>query len=244
VTTDSQNPADAEPRQGPQYARVPRSYYDVVVAVFVGLLLVSGVSATKLFQGPRVPLVSDWFYGGGPLIFDGGAFLFPLSYVVGDIMTEVYGWQRARRAIWVGFAMTFLAAVTYRVVAWTTPVEGFETWGQVLAPMTRIAVAGLAGYLAGNLLNSYVLVRLKARMAEERVALRLVVSTLVGELVDTLLFCTIAFAGTISLADLGNYTLTGYVYKCLVEVCVVPVTLLVIRRLKRIEPTYGLEMAS
>lgn len=220
------------------YAEVPRSYYDIVVACFVGLLLISGVSATKLFEGPRVPGFSDWFYGGGPLVFDGGAFLFPLSYVVGDIMTEVYGWQRARRAIWTGFALTFLAAVTYKVVSLTTPLEGFENWDTVLAPVTRITIAGLAGYLAGQLLNSLVVVRLKQKMAERRVAFRLITSTMVAELVDTLLFCTIAFAGTIGSSELFNYTLTGYVYKCLVEVCVVPITLQVIKYLKRVEPTY------
>lgn len=224
----------------PRYAEVPRSHYDIVVALFVGLLLISGVTATKLFEGPTVPGFSDWFYGGGPLIFDGGAFLFPLSYVVGDIMTEVYGWKRAKRAIWTGFAMTILAAVTYRIVSLTHPVEGFEAWDGVLAPVTRITIAGLAGYLAGNMLNSFVVVRLKQRAGENNVAARLIGSTVVGEFVDTLIFCTIAFAGTISTMELANYTVTGYVYKCLVEVCVVPVTLQVIKYLKRVEPTYGL----
>ncbi|WP_420175191.1 queuosine precursor transporter [Luteococcus sp. OSA5] len=236
MTTDD-NPLSG---RSAHYAEVPRSYYDIVMAVFVGLLIISGVTATKLFQGPVVPVLSDWFHGGGPLIFDGGAFLFPLSYVVGDIMTEVYGWKRARRAIWTGFALTLLAAVTYRIVALTTPVPGFEAWNSVLAPATRIAVAGLAGYLAGNLLNSFVVVRLKARAGENNVAARLIGSTLVGELVDTVLFCTIAFAGTITMAELGNYTVTGYLYKCLVEICVVPITLRIIAWLKRVEPTYGL----
>lgn len=232
MTTSSQN-------QTASYAEVPRSYYDIVVAVFVGLLLISGVTATKLFEGPTIPGFSDWFYGGGPLIFDGGAFLFPLSYVVGDIMTEVYGWKRARRAIWTGLAMTFLAAVTYRIVSMTYAVEGFEAWDGVLAPVTRITIAGLAGYLAGNMLNSFVVVRLKQRAGEKNVAARLIGSTIVGEFVDTLFFCTIAFAGTISTMELTNYTVTGYVYKCLVELCVVPLTLQVIKFLKRVEPSYG-----
>ncbi|MGO4957143.1 queuosine precursor transporter [Luteococcus sp. Sow4_B9] len=230
----------SEPQTRVQYAEVPRSHYDIVMAIFVGLLLISGVTATKLFEGPRVPGLSDWFYGGGKLIFDGGAFLFPLSYVVGDILTEVYGWKRARRAIWTGFAMTLVAAITYRVVAMTAPVPGFEAWDSVLAPVTRIAIAGLVGYLAGNLLNSFVVVKLKARAGENNVAARLIGSTLVGEFVDTLLFCTIAFAGTITMAELGNYTVTGYLYKCLVEICVVPITLRIIRWLKRVEPTYSL----
>lgn len=226
------------------YAEVPRSYYDLVVAVFVGLLLLSGVTAAKLFEGPVVPIISDLFYGGGPLIFDGGAFLFPLSYVVGDILTEVYGFRRARRAIITGFAMLILAAIIYRVVALTTPVPGFEAWDSVLAPVTRITIAGLAGFLAGNLLNSTVVARLKARMAERHVAFRLIVSTLVGEFVDTLLFCVIAFAGTISLRELVNYTVTGYFYKCAVEILVVPITLRIIARLKRLEPTYRLPAAT
>lgn len=221
-----------------RFARPQRSYWDVVVAVFVALILISNVTASKLFYGPHVPGISDWFYGGGRLIFDGGAFLFPLSYVVGDIMTEVYGW-RARRAIWLGFAMNFLMAVTFRVVAWTHPVEGFEAWNQVLSPITRLTIAGLAGYLCGEFLNSYVVVRMKQRHHERRVAARLVSSTLVAEFVDTALFCTIAYAGTISLTELTNYTVTGYVYKVLVELCVVPLSLACIRWLKRNEPTYA-----
>lgn len=220
------------------YASAPHSHYDIFVGVFVALLILSGVTAAKLFYGPTVPGVSDVFYGGGPLIFDGGAFLFPLSYVVGDILAEVYGLRRARRAIYIGFAMLIVAALTYRLVALTTPVEGFEAWDQALAPTLRITLAGLAGYIVGSLLNATVVARMKARMAERAVAWRLIASTLVGEFFDTLIFCLVAFAGTITLADLANYTVTGYVYKCLVEICIVPVTLLVIRWLKRHEPTY------
>lgn len=223
-----------------EYAEVPRSYYDLIVGLFVGLLLISGVTAAKLFWGPHVPGISDWFYGGGRLMFDGGAFLFPLSYVVGDIMTEVYGFRRARRAIWLGFAVEVLAALTYQVVSWTHPVEGFEAWNQVLAPVWRITIAGLAGYLAGEMINSFVVVRLKAAHKEHRVALRLVTSTFASEFVDTLLFCTISYFGTIGLRDFVNYTVTGYVYKCCVELCIVPISLACIRWLKRNEPTYGL----
>lgn len=222
-----------------RYAKVQPTYYDIVVGVFVGVLLISGVTATKLFTGPTLP---DLKIGpvnfGGPLVFDGGAFLFPLAYVVDDVMTEVYGWRRARRAIYLGFALLTLAAVTFQVVALTHPVEGFEAWNQVLAPVTRITIASLTGYLFGELLNSWVVVKMKARAGERNVALRLITSTVVGEFIDTLLFCTIAYAGTITMATLANYTFTGYVYKCLVEFCVVPISLLVIRWLKRKEPTY------
>lgn len=221
-----------------RFANPQRSYWDVVVAIFVGLILISNVTASKLFYGPHVPGLSDWFQGGGRLIFDGGAFLFPLSYVMGDIMTEVFGW-RAKRAIWLGFAMNFLMALTFRVVAATTPVEGFEAWNQVLAPVTRLTIAGLVGYLCGEFLNSFVVVRMKRRHLENKVAFRLITSTVVAEFVDTALFCTIAFAGTITMAELTNYTVTGYFYKVLVELMVVPVSLAAIRWLKKNEPTYA-----
>lgn len=237
----TESPSTDTPASGqgaPASAEVPHTHYDLFLALFVALLLLSGVTAAKLFYGPVVPGVSDLFSGGGPLIFDGGAFLFPLSYIVGDILAEVYGLRRARRAIAIGFAMLILAALTYQVVSLTTPVEGFEVWDQALAPTLRITLAGLVGFVAGSLLNATVVARMKARMAERSVALRLILSTLIGEFVDTLLFCVVAFAGTISLAELANYTITGYVYKCLVEIVIVPLTLLVIRWLKRHEPTY------
>lgn len=222
-----------------RYARVQTTYFDLVLGVFVSVLLISGVTAAKLFDGPTLPDIRIGPVNlGGPLIFDGGAFLFPLAYVIDDVMTEVYGFRRARRAIYLGFAMELLAAITYRVVSLTHPVQGFEAWNQVLSPLTRLTVAGLAGYLFGELLNSWVVVRMKARAREHRVALRLITSTVVGEFVDTALFCTIAYAGTISMGELTNYTVTGYVYKCLVEFCVVPISLLVIRWLKKHEPTY------
>ena len=171
-------------------------------------------------------------------LFDGGAFLFPFAYIVGDILAEVYGWRRARRAIVLGFTMLVLAALTYTVVSWTTPVEGFEVWDQALAPMLRITVAGVVAFLVGSLLNASIVVRLKERMKERHVAFRLILSTVVGQFFDTLIFCTIAYAGTISLLELANYTVTGFAYKTLVEILIVPVTLLVIRALKRREPTY------
>lgn len=241
MNTSPRSSTTDEPASGqgaPAYAEVPKTYYDIFVGVFVALLILSGVTAAKLFYGPVVPIFSELFYDGGRLIFDGGAFLFPLSYVVGDILAEVYGPRRARRAILLGFVSLILAAVTYNIVALTTPVEGFEAWDTVLAPVTRITIAALAGFLVGSLMNATIVARLKARMSESHVAFRLIVSTLVGEFFDTLIFCVIAFAGTITFAALVNYTLTGYIYKCLVEIVLVPLTLRVIVWLKCKEPTY------
>ncbi|MGJ5589693.1 queuosine precursor transporter [Micrococcus lylae] len=241
TTTTEPTDRPASGQGTPEYAEVPHSYYDLFVGIFVGLLLLSGVTAAKLFYGPTIPVFSDLFYGGGPLIFDGGAFLFPLAYIVGDILAEVYGYRRARRAIFIGFLMLIVAALTYQVVALTTPVEGFEAWNDALAPTLRLTLAGLAGFFVGSLVNAKIVSRMKERMKERSVALRLILSTLVGEFLDTLVFCLVAFAGTISLAELANYTVTGYIYKCLVEILIVPLTLLIIRWLKRHEPTYRYE---
>ncbi len=206
--------------------------YPVIVGVFVGLLLISNIGAVKL-----VSL--------GPLIFDGGALLFPLTYILGDILSEVYGLKAARRAIFVGFAMAVLAAVTFWLVQLAPPADGWEnqsSFEAVLGFVPRIVLASILGYLVGQLLNAWVLVRIKERTREGKLWLRLIGSTVVGEFADTLVFCTIAFYGVITGADFWNYVLVGYLYKTLVEVVLLPVTYPVIGWVKRREPTYALDV--
>jgi uncharacterized integral membrane protein (TIGR00697 family) len=203
--------------------------YPVIVAVFVGLLLISNIGATKLISF-------------GPLITDGGAFLFPLTYIIGDILSEVYGFRAARRAILLGFAMSVLAAVTFFVVQISPPADGYENqaaFEAVLGFVPRIVLASICGYLVGQLLNSYVLVKIKARTKERKLWLRLIGSTVVGEFADTFVFCTIAFYGVITGAEFWNYVLVGYLYKTLLEVVLLPITYPTIRWVKRREPTYG-----
>jgi hypothetical protein len=221
------------------HAQGGRGNYDLVVAAFCGLLLISNVGATKAiaFALPvDVPVL------GNQLITDGGAFLFPLTYVLGDVLAEVYGLRRARRAIVMGFALAALASVTFLVVSATPPAPNWpnqEAWSAVLGFVPRIVLASLCGYLAGQFLNAYVLVRIKARTKGRSLWARLVGSTVIGELADTALFCTIAFAGVLSTRDLVGYTIVGYVYKVLVEVVCLPVTYAAIRAVKRREPGYG-----
>ena len=221
------------------YVRSPSGIYAVVMALFCGLLLISNVAATKLIT--VVDGLPDWL--GGGIFTDGGALLFPLTYVLGDVLAEVYGLRQARRAIWVGFALAALAAVTFLAVGAAPPGPGYENQDAFLAVLgfvPRIVLASLAGYLAGQFLNAYVLVRLKERFAERGLVGRLVGSTVVGELADTVLFCLIAFAGVFpSWGSLVGYTVTGYLYKVAVEVILLPVTLAVIRAIKRREPEYA-----
>jgi queuosine precursor transporter len=219
--------------------RSPSGIYAVVMALFCGLLLISNVAATKLIT--VVDGLPAWL--GGGIFTDGGALLFPLTYILGDVLAEVYGLRQARRAIWVGFALAALAALTFLAVGAAPPGPGYENqdaFVAVLGFVPRIVLASLVGYLAGQFLNAYVLVRLKDRFAERGLVGRLVGSTVVGELADTVLFCLIAFAGVFpTWGSLLGYTVAGYLYKVAVEVVFLPLTLAVIRAIKKREPEYA-----
>ncbi len=211
------------------YARIGHTLYPTVLAVFVSVLLISNIGATKLIAV-------------GPLITDGGAFLFPIAYVIGDILSEVYGFRAARRAIVTGFAMSVLAAATFWLVQVSPPADAYANqaaFEAVLGFVPRIVLASILGYLVGQLLNSYVLVRIKERTRERHLWVRLIGSTMVGELADTVVFCTVAFYGVITGAEFLNYVIVGYAYKTLLEVLLLPVTYPVIAAIKRREPTYG-----
>ena len=235
TTLDSARPS----ARAAAYVRSPSGIYAVVMALFCGLLLISNVAATKLIT--VVDGLPVWL--GGGIFTDGGALLFPLTYILGDVLAEVYGLRQARRAIWVGFALAALAAVTFLAVGAAPPGPGYENqdaFVAVLGFVPRIVLASLVGYLAGQFLNAYVLVRLKDRSAERGLVGRLVGSTVVGELADTVLFCVIAFAGVFpTWGSLIGYTVIGYLYKVAVEVILLPVTLLVIRAIKKREPEYA-----
>lgn len=204
-------------------------FLDTVTVFFVAFLLISNITATKLIA------VS---VGPARLVFDGGAILFPFTYILGDVLSEVYGFRRARRAIALGFGVSILASLVFLLVQLAPPGPGYHNqaaFEAVLGFVPRIVAASLAGYLAGQLLNSWVLVRMKRRFGVHRMWARLIGSTVVGELADTVIFCTIAFYGVITGRDFANYVVTGYVYKVMVEIVMLPVTYPVIGWIKRHE---------
>jgi queuosine precursor transporter len=221
------------------FVTAPSGTYAVIVAVFCGLLLISNIAATK-----TITVVDGLpeFLGGG-IFTDGGAFLFPLTYIVGDVLAEVYGLRQAKRAIWVGFALGALASLTFLAVGAAPPGPGYENQEAFLAVLgfvPRIVLASLAGYLAGQLLNAYVVVKIKERTKERHLWARLIGSTVVGEFADTALFCFIAFVGVFpTWGSLISYAVAGYVYKVMVEVILLPVTYAVIRAIKKREPGYA-----
>lgn len=211
------------------FAATSRSLYPVIVGVFVGLLLISNIGAVKLIEF-------------GPIITDGGVFLFPLVYIAGDILSEVYGFKAARKAIFIGFAMSILAALTFWIVQISPPAEAWgnqEAFESVLGFVPRIVLASVAGYLVGQLLNAWVLVKIKERTQEKALWLRLLGSTAVGEFADTIVFCTIAFYGVITGEEFLIYVAFGFAYKTLVEIVLLPVSYAVIGWVKRREPTYA-----
>lgn len=213
------DPATSKPRTG---------NYDLIVVLFCGLLLISNIGATKLIQF-------------GPIITDGGAILFPMTYILGDVLSEVYGFKRAKRAILMGFGLSVLASLTFYLVQIAPAADAYENqaaFEAVLGFVPRIVLASILGYLAGQLLNAYVLVKIKERTQERKLWLRLIGSTVVGELADTLVFCTVAFYGVITGGEFVSYVITGYVYKVLIEVVFLPITYPVIALVKRHEPDY------
>jgi len=215
--------------KAPTFAATTSSFYPVISAVFVALLVISNVGAVKLITV-------------GPLILDGGAFLFPLVYITGDVLSEVYGFKAARKTILIGFGMAILSALTFWLIQMSPSAPGWENqsaFEAILGFVPRIVLASVCGFLIGQLLNSYVLVKIKARTNESALWVRLIGSTVVGELADTLVFCTISFYGILTGADFVNYVVVGYIYKTLLEVVLLPITYRVIAYVKANEPTYA-----
>ncbi|HZA09275.1 queuosine precursor transporter [Mycobacterium sp.] len=210
----------------------------MLVGLFTGLVLISNVTATKgVAFGP---IVGNW-----SIITDGGFIVFPLTYVIGDVLSEVYGFRAARRAIYMGFAMEALAAFAFWVTIYLPPADFYTnqaSFENVVHAFTQLIVAGLAGFIVGQTINAWVVVAIKAHTKERHLWARLVGSTFAGQLGDTLVFCTIAASaiGINSFGDFVTYTALGWVYKTMVEVVMLPITYRVIAFVKRHEPTYQL----
>ncbi|GAB84366.1 queuosine precursor transporter [Gordonia rubripertincta] len=243
MNTRQPQPVDAAaPRAA--FASIGSRYFPLLVALFVGVMLISNVTGTK-----GVVLFDDWLnLDLGPihmqgLVTDGAFFLFPLAYVLGDVISEVYGFRAMRRTILAGFAVLILASLCFWLTIHLPAAdfyEGQEAFETVAGVVPQFLLAGLAGYVVGEFLNSFVLVKMKERAGERHLWARLLGSTVVGEFADTLVFCSIAATalGISTWGDFVNYTIVGFVWKTLVEIVIMPVTYFVVGWLKRAEPTY------
>ncbi|HLV33460.1 MAG TPA: queuosine precursor transporter, partial [Spirillospora sp.] len=211
-------------------------FYDFVTALFVTVLLLSNLlSSAKII---------DLGASLGPLalVFDAGTLVFPVSYIFGDVLTEVYGYRRSRRVIWAGFMATVLMSF-FVWLAGILPGEPFweESVGQnaynaVLGGISGLIVASIIAYLAGEFTNSYVLARMKVLTEGRYLWLRTIGSTVVGQVVDTLSFFTIATAlGAFPPELFWSLVVTNYLLKVGIEVLFTPITLQVINALKTAE---------
>lgn len=210
-----------------RFIPVQSTLYPWLVTVFVVVFLISNINATK-----GVEL--------GPLITDGAFFLFPLAYIVGDVLAECYGFKSTRRAIYIGFCMAILAVVCFYIAIWLPAAsfyEGQEAFAATLGLVPQIVLASLAGYLVGQLLNAWIMNTMKKRSGEGGLKTRLIASTVVGEFGDTLLFCAIAASviGVDSVGGFINYVAVGFIWKTLIEVVLLPITTRVIAWVKKRE---------
>lgn len=207
-----------------------RSWYPIIAATFCSLLLISNIGAAK-------------FIDFGPITTDGGAFLFPLTYILGDVMTEVFGFKAARRIIYTGFGLGAIAGLTFWLVQISPAADGWENqaaFEAILGFVPQIVAASILAFLLGQLSNSWTLVWIKKRTNGSKLWARLIGSTVVGQFVDTLVFTVVASLGRLNFNEFLNYLATGYVYKTVFEVILLPISYRVISRVKRHEESLSL----
>ena len=208
-------------------------YYDYAMAAFVAILICSNLIGAGKQASVVLPVV-------GRVIFGAGILFFPLGYVLGDVLTEVYGYARARRVVWVGFAAAVFTAVMAWVVVHIPAAPGYSgqrALAEVFDPAPRIFAASVTAFWAGEFANSFVLARMKLLTEGRALWTRLVGSTVVGQGVDSVIFYPLAFLGAPDwpVARVAQVMLTNYALKVGWEVVLVPVTYRIVAAFKRVE---------
>ncbi len=200
-------------------------YFDIILGFFVAVLLISNVASSKI-----VDL--------GPFTFDGGTILFPLAYIFGDILTEVYGYKKSRRVIWTGFAAAFLMSLIFIIIGKLPAAPGWENqeaYEKILGLTPRIVAASLLAYFAGEFSNAYTLAKMKIFTQGRKLWSRTISSTVIGQAIDTLLFVVIAFWGVLPASLLLSVIVSNYIFKIGFEILATPLTYAIVNFLKRRE---------
>lgn len=197
----------------------------IIVALFVTCLITANITAVKLVK----------LYG---FVLPAAILIFPLSYIIGDVLTEVYGYGQARRVIWLGFFCNFIAVLAIwvgQVLPAASFWEAQKAYERILGYTPRLLVASFLAYLVGEFANSFVLAKMKMATRGKWLWLRTIGSTLVGQGLDSLVFITLAFIGTIPFAPLVLTIFTQWLAKSIYEAAVTPLTYIVVKFLKRKE---------
>ena len=207
-------------------ARRTYKYYDLVMAAFVTVLLCSNViGAAKL----------STVWG---VTFGSGILFFPISYIFNDVLTEVYGYARARKVVWAGFGAIIFASVMSYVVVSLPPAAGWDgqaAYESVFGNTPRIVGASMLAFFAGEFTNSFVLAKMKLLTAGKYLWMRTIGSTVTGEAVDSIIFYPVAFLGVWSVNQVITVMITNYLLKCAWEAVVTPVTYIIVNFLKKAE---------
>jgi queuosine precursor transporter len=208
-------------------ARDLRTYrhFDLLLAIFIVVLLVSNLVGQKICQI-------------GPFFISGAQLLFPITYIFGDVFTEVYGYAASRRAIWIGFLANALLAVMGLITVWLPPAPGWPNqaaFATVFYQIPRLIVASLIAYWCGEFTNSFTLAKMKIWTGGKMLWTRTVGSTVTGQFVDTILLVIIGFGGTAPTLTLAKLAASAYFGKVIYEVVATPVTYAVVAFLKRSE---------
>lgn len=211
-----------------------RRWLPLLSAIFVTTLIISNIIAVKLVSV-------------GGLIMPAAIFIFPISYIFGDILTEVYGYARSRRVIWIGFFCNLLAvaaiwisinlpaAPVWNLGAFESSAAAQKAYEAIFGFTPRILIASFAAYLFGEFINSFVLAKMKIVTSGKHLWTRLIGSTLLGQLADSAIFITLAFYATIPNAILGQIILTQWIIKSAYEAFATPFTYLIVNFLKKTE---------
>jgi len=211
----------------------PLRYFDFVMAAFVTILLLSNVLGAGKVATVRLPGIGDWPFGAGILFF-------PIGYVLGDVLTEVYGYARARRCIWAGFAaLLFMAFMSWVVVALPPAADwkGQGAYDQIFGQVPRIVFASIAAFWAGEFANSFVLAKMKLWTRGKHLWTRTIGSTIVGQGVDSMIFYPLAFVGAAGWSNdlVVKILFTQWALKVAWEALLTPATYAVVGFLKRRE---------
>lgn len=200
-------------------------HYQLLVIIFIVVLLISNLVGQKICAIGRFRV-------------SGAQLLFPITYIFGDVFTEVYGYSASRRAIWLAFLASGLLSIMGLITVALPPAPDWpnqDAFRTVFYQVPRLIIASLAAFWCGEFANSFVMAKMKILTSGKYLWTRTIGSTVVGQAVDTIVVMTLAFAGTVKLSTIANVIVSGYLFKVVYEVLATPLTYMVVNALKRAE---------